>query len=300
MAICRVIVALAVAVVGLALCNPAAAESEEYVEHEFQRAYSLILERKWEEAEEAFQKLLDDIQDDGKPDKLLDDILFWHCYTIAKSGKLERAFDCYNTFTEEQHRSQWVDDAKAAMIRLAQQLAEGGKKEYAIAIAALEHGEDDQTLLTALAALARLGDDTAIEAIRDLYSRSKMPKVNLQILQVLSRMDSDQGRALMADIATKDPDYETRKSAAEFLGFSRQEGALPILERVAFEDDVLEVQLAAVNALYRFPGTGGADLLIKVIREHPVGAVRRNAVDALSRTEDPRVRETLLELLSQE
>ena len=276
-------------------------------DHELQAAYEhsygLILERQWEEAEQAFEQLLkrlDQAEDAPRAMVYADDASFWRCYTIAKKDEPERAFECYARFVEGEPGSNWVNDARAAMIRLAQQLAENGKREYVARIEDMENGDGEEILLTALYALGTLGDDSVVEAIRDLYERSSRPKVNQRILKVLSRMGSSEAGVLIAEIATRDPDYETRRTAAEALGVAGREEGVPILEKVAFEDDVLDVQLAAVHALPRIPGEGSGDVVIKVIQEHPVGEVQRAAIPALTSMKDPRAREILLELITVE
>ncbi len=103
----------------------------------------------------------------------VDDARFWSCYAMEKTGQSqETVFKCYQKFVDENPGSEWADEAKSNMIRVAQALAKTGKPEYQTIIESYEDAAEDDIKLTALYALQNIGDETALKTILDIYDKA--------------------------------------------------------------------------------------------------------------------------------
>ncbi len=90
----------------------------------YKQAYALVLEEKWAPAKTA----MDDLVRQFPKSAWVDDARFWSCYALEKTGQSpETVFKCYQKFVGENPGSEWADDAKSNMIRLAQGLAKAGQ-----------------------------------------------------------------------------------------------------------------------------------------------------------------------------
>ncbi len=91
----------------------------------YRQIYELVLQERWPEAHVMLSRFLQEHPDS----RWADDAAFWRCYTLQKLGKpLEEVFSCYEKFVATYTDSRWRDDAKAAMIRIGEQLVRQGKK----------------------------------------------------------------------------------------------------------------------------------------------------------------------------
>ena len=112
-------------VLAAGLAGPAAAaagdiESQDKDAVAYKQAYALVLEEKWAPAKTA----MDDLIRQFPKSAWVDDARFWSCYAMEKTGQApETVFKCYQKFVGENPGSEWADDAKSNMIRLAQGLA---------------------------------------------------------------------------------------------------------------------------------------------------------------------------------
>ena len=136
----------------------------------YKQAYSLVLEEKWAAAKTAMDELVRQFPKSA----WVDDARFWSCYAMEKTGQSqETVFKCYQKFVDEHPESEWADDAKSNMIRLAQGLAKAGKPEYQTIIESYEDAAEDDIKLTALYALQNIGDEEALKTILGLYDKAE-------------------------------------------------------------------------------------------------------------------------------
>ncbi|MCU0244498.1 MAG: hypothetical protein MUE80_07090, partial [Acidobacteria bacterium] len=106
----------------------------------YKQAYALVLEEKWAAAKTA----MDEVVRQFPKSAWLDDARFWSCYALEKTGQAaETVFKCYQKFVEGNPGSEWADDAKSNMIRLAHALAKAGKPEYEAVIESFEDAAED-------------------------------------------------------------------------------------------------------------------------------------------------------------
>ena len=81
----------------------------------YQKAYNLILQEKWEQAEKALSQFVRTYRRSA----WVDDARFWMCYAKEKMDHpLEDVFSCYQNFIKAYSSSKWVDDAKANLVRI--------------------------------------------------------------------------------------------------------------------------------------------------------------------------------------
>ncbi len=151
----------------LARTPPMAVTKEAY-----QAAYSLILDEKWREAGDALQAF---IQNNYK-NRYTDDATFWFAYSLEKiEGANEKVFDAYYAFVSLYPSSSWEDDAKANLIRLGTVLVKKDRKnraKYEPVMAALRKDDDIKVAISALYGLRRIGDESSLKAIINIYDES--------------------------------------------------------------------------------------------------------------------------------
>ena len=66
-----------------------------------------------------------------------------------------------------------------------------------------------------------------------------------------------------------------------------------MLERIVFDDASLEVQQEALDLLKNLPDALSVPVLIKVVQNHPVEAMRQEAFEELEDRDDPRARQAV-------
>ena len=109
----------------------------------YNRAYNLVLDEKWAEAEKAFQNVTRQHPNSA----YIDDSSFWICFAKQKQRKLEDSVKCYESFIEQNPKSEWADDAQGNLINVATALAKAGMPQYGVHIKDMgKHGPDEVRL----------------------------------------------------------------------------------------------------------------------------------------------------------
>ena len=91
------IIMLLVLVMGLSLSSTTAAyiENQDEVDKAYKKAYNNILDEKWSEAIQSFEKFTRSYP----KSRWVDDAEYWQCYAREQKGEsLEKTFDCYQDF----------------------------------------------------------------------------------------------------------------------------------------------------------------------------------------------------------
>ena len=225
----------------------------------YRQIYELVLQERWPEAHVMLSRFLQEHPDS----RWADDAAFWRCYTLQKLGKpLEEVFSCYEKFVATYTDSRWRDDAKAAMIRIGEQLVRQGKKGYEEKVAALKSSDDEEVMLTALYALGQRGEAKAAEAAIRLFRRTNDTKKRLKILAVLGQ-------------------------------FIQKQKLVPFLEEVAKSDRSEPVRIRAVDLLSRIRSADATDALLRLARQAVSPKVRYGAVFGLRRRKERTVLDAL-------
>ncbi|MGZ5498567.1 MAG: HEAT repeat domain-containing protein, partial [Candidatus Aminicenantales bacterium] len=205
----------------------------------YKQAYSLVLEEKWSPAKAA----MDDLVRQFPKSAWVDDARFWSCYSQEKLGQsAEVVFKCYQKFIDDYPESDWTDDAKSNMIRLAQGLAKTGKPEYETIIKTFQAEDEDDVKMTALYALQDMGDTDALKTIIGLYDKASSAKLKSQIVFMLEEMESPEALAKLRDIAMREPDEEVRRSALFAIGSRGGPEAIKTLKEILASDAPAELR----------------------------------------------------------
>ncbi|MCK5077698.1 MAG: hypothetical protein KAR38_15050, partial [Calditrichia bacterium] len=174
------------------------AATNDEIDQKYQKAYNLVLDEKWNEAE----KLLNEIIKEYPGSNYTDDAKFWKCYILEKrDNALEDCFKCYQSLIKKYPGSKWNDDAKSNMLRLAQKLSKQGKKEYEAIVTSMMDDEKEEIMLAALHSLQSRGDDRAFTVIENLLETTKNPKVRKKIIYVLGTFGTEKANKKLVDLA---------------------------------------------------------------------------------------------------
>jgi HEAT repeat protein len=218
----------------------------------YRAAHKLVLEEKYPAAIEALQGFLarysaSDWSDDAR---------FWICFSRDKmEPSLEKSFDCYQKFIQSNPKSEWVDDAKMNMVRVAHELAKQGKPQYEEQVRSFAAKEDDEIAIQVLAALLDIGDEGSLAKVMDRIDRTP----NEEIRAKMVRMLSDHGESpsvirKLVDIARKDPSMRVRESALRAVAETESAEALPAIKEALQSGNPPELRKAALRALADIEG----------------------------------------------
>lgn len=131
----------------------------------YNSAQKQILAKKWTEAVDKFQALVD-----GFPgSSYRDDSQFWIGYCLEKMDQSQEAFMSYEKLTREYPNSPWVDDAKMHQIALAEKLVRADHSSY-LSFLAEKLSEPEPIRQQAAIALGKLGDGRALPVLKDIQS----------------------------------------------------------------------------------------------------------------------------------
>ena len=221
----------------------------------YQKAYNLILDKKWADAQKEFDAYISKYSRTSYAVAAR----YWKCYTREKLGDpLEDVFKSYQQFVEHYGQSNWADDARTSMIRIGSTLAKQGKPEYATIVSSMQQGDDEDIKLTALYALRNTSDEKALPVIVNLYDKSKNEKMREKIVYVLGSFDSPIVVPKLADIATKDPSMSVRKNAVYALGNTKKSEAVEALKKIVNSQMDADVR---TTALYSLANQGSDDMI---------------------------------------
>lgn len=263
----------------------------------YQKAYDLVLDKKWVEA----QKELDGFISKYRSSSYIDAARYWRCYTQEKSGSSsEEAFKKYQEFVKSYPHSRWADDARTNMIRLGSELTRQGKSEYGTIVQSLQQGDDEDVKLTALYALAgsNAGDKT-LPVIMNLYDQSKSEKLRAKIVYVLGSFDSPLVVPKLADIAVKDPSMNVRKNAVFALGNTKKSEASASLKQIVKSQADPEIRTAALYALVNVGDDDLVPYLTEVAKDEPNEKLARGAAYAIANVNSGESTKALQSLLKE-
>lgn len=286
------------------------AEQEAAARDSYRKAYELVLAEKWTDAVKAIQSHLA-AYPKGSTAVAAG---FWLCYSKEKAGQpLESAFECYREFVTKYPESDWADDARNQMVRMAHDLAKAGRPEFEAVVKSMPSAGSEEVSLAALYALQDMGDPEALKTIIGLYDKSTKPGLREKIIYVLADFDTPAAADKLTAIALKDPDpalrtkavyaladaghassgklalilkqatdAATRKAALYALGETRDESVVAALAEVARTEKDAAVAQAAAMALADMGTTAAAEALAAIAATAPAATVRKSALMSLA------------------
>ena len=266
----------------------------------YQDAYGQILDEKWAQARQAFDEFLKRYGQQ-RGNRYVDDARFWICYAMEKS-KLPDAevFEAYHQFIQEFANSNWLDDAKANLIKIGRRLSAKSKKAKAEYGPIVEELEQDHNVEVALAALNRMREfdnKSSVQAVFKLYDRTENGELRKKIVSALRNFEDPNVVARLSDIAAKDPDGEVRKEAIGVLRRQGSEAAIKALVNIAANLDDPSERRNVVNALGRTSSDAVVPVLLNLAINDPHVRVRTEAVSALARIGTPEAQEALIKIM---
>lgn len=253
----------------------------------YREAYRQVLDEKWPAAAQAMESLLATYPKSA----WADDAQFWHCYAREKAGdegpaSLEASFRCYLALVRERPSSDWADDGKRALARLAGNLAEKGRPQFRDQLDGLD-ASPDEDLFPVLMALADIGDERAVATIVERLRQSDDERTRERIVHILGRIDDPAARKALQAVLDGDPSLDVRVAALRSI--SEQDGpdAVRLLAAVAADaGKPAELRQAALRGLGEQDDPAVVELLGGVAR----GAdpeLAETAIRALAETGDP-------------
>jgi len=250
----------------------------------YSEANDLILDENWTAAIDALSTFRSDYRNSSRQD----DAAFFVCYaTDKKGGALEDAFSCFEDFTEDFSDSNYVDDAKSSMVRIARSLARQGKPEYEQRIQILRQEENAEVAVAALYALRNMGDEEALATILDLYDRTENENIREKIVYILGDFDSAVALDRLLTIPLSDASMGVRKSAVYALSnYDNDERVVDGLVSILSSDTDEEVRVAALHALGNTDSPNAIVILGEVARTSSNVDLAKAATYALGNQDD--------------
>ncbi|GJM09953.1 MAG: hypothetical protein DHS20C11_22290 [Lysobacteraceae bacterium] len=260
----------------------------------FREGYNHVLSGDWAAASSTFGQLLEQHPDSS----WADDAAFWICYAKGEQRvSTEEVFRCYENHLGRYRRSEWSDDAKRAMVRLAGELERAGKSQYRDRVRNFGQGDDDRQLLQVLVALGEIGDDRSVDVILERLDAASDEHLRARIVEVLEDIDSPRVAAKLEQLATSDPSEMVRIEAVEALGNNDSINTMPILSRIAKDtNQPRRVRMEAIDELGDFESADMLGLLKDLALDDDT-EVANEAIDAIADMETGESLSVLIELL---
>lgn len=152
----------------------------------------------------------------------------------------------------------------------------------------------------AISLLGSLRGEAGYEALMRLFNRTATDEPTDRIRErtvTAFAMNSDPRAADALRAATRDRSTRVRGQAVQ--GLARKSGSANLILEVARKDADLAVRKRAVSVLGRIPNGEGVPVLIDLARDRNVApTLRKEAINALGRTRDPKAQAYLEQLLS--
>ena len=228
----------------------------------YEKAYNLILDEKWNEADYALQEYLSVFN------QYTDAASYWQCYTYERMNEdLEKAFQCYENFIQKYPTSTWIDEAQAATVNLATQLAQLGITQYKDIINNFQDDENDDIKLSALYALRNMNDEKSLSALISLYDKTNNKKIKSNIIYMLGSINEPVSRKKLQDIITNDPDTDVRKNALYAIQSTGNEETYRILRDIVNSKQNDELRTTAIYSLSRDRSDTTAIILGSIARK---------------------------------
>ncbi|HWS54612.1 MAG TPA: HEAT repeat domain-containing protein [Pyrinomonadaceae bacterium] len=147
--------------------------------------------------------------------------------------------------------------------------------------------------------LAEQKTDAAVDELIRIFDAEPSGDVKRHILHALAEMENRRAEDKLFEVASRGGDEELRRSALHMLGELAGERSLQVLGHTAERaGEPTEVQVQAVRAISERPAEQAVPMLLKVARTHPNPEVRKEAIQQLADSADPRAVEFFREVLT--
>lgn len=146
--------------------------------------------------------------------------------------------------------------------------------------------------------LGEKDNETSVDELMKIYQAEPSTDVRRQIIHALSEMENARAEDKLFEIARSSDQVEMRRQAIHRIGEKAGQRSLELLrETVDSSSADAQVQVQAVRAISERPADEAVPLLLKIARTHPNAAVRKQAINRLGESGDPRALEFFREVL---
>lgn len=148
--------------------------------------------------------------------------------------------------------------------------------------------QDHGARLEAVESLGARDEQRALDALLELIRSDASLDVQREAVETLGERKDDQSMRHLKDVALSHPRRDVRMEALETIADAAPpEEATALLQGVAQQDQSVDVQRAAVQALGNIDDPAARRLLLEFAQRHPRYEVRMEAVETLGQSEAP-------------
>jgi hypothetical protein len=240
----------------------------------FRDGKELLLEENWVRAAERFNDYITDYPKDAN----VDAALYWLAYALKKQDRFREAERALSRLITDFPASMWTDDAKALRIEIAARL---GNTELIDKEA--NASSNDEAKLVALRNLFSSNPEQAVAISTNVFVPGSAASGSFKesTVTLLGRYGGKQAWPLLIDIARRESDVRSRKSAIYWLGKEEDANTLAALKNLALTLSDSEVGLAAVSAILQQGSPQALESLNEIANGAISSAVRNRAESLL-------------------
>ena len=197
---------------------PAALQSDPAYES-LKKAKELMYDDRYQQAIAAFKEITNKYPQSS----FVAESYFWIAYSLEKEAKNdEKAFEANKFVVDSYPNSEWANDAKANMVKLAKKLYSQGKPRYKVYLQESGEDPDEDVKLAALTALGQLDSEEALPVLVDVLNSPKSSRnVKEKAIFAISQIGGAEAIKALQSAARNDAEPELQEKAIFWIG---QEG----------------------------------------------------------------------------
>ncbi len=246
----------------------------------YQKAMSLLDQRKWEPALKQFQEIAAHYKD------RVDAATYWEAYALKKLGQTDAALTALAKFRAAYPNSRWLNDAQALQLELRQASGQTVTPESV--------GGDDDLKLMALSGLMGSDPERALPILEKTLQGNSSNQVKERALFVLSQNDSPAARSVVERIARGSSNPELQRKALRNIALFGSPKNHQVLSEIYASSNDMEVKREILRG---FMVSGDKERLAVAAKGEKSPELRREAIRQLGLMGDQK---TLSELYATE
>ncbi len=227
----------------------------------YRRASRLVDERKYEEALQRYQQVID-----GKGSRI-EGAMYWKAYVLAKLGRREDALKSLDELKKGYAQSRWLNDAKALELEIQQN---GGRA------LSPEAESDEELKLLAINGLLSTDPERAVPLLeKQLNNPKSSPRLKERALFVLAQSRNARAREIVGNYAKGATNPDLQALAIQYLGsFGGKENRDKLSELYKSVNDV-QLKRAVLRGLMM---SRDQEYLLQIARSEQNAELQREAI----------------------
>lgn len=227
----------------------------------YRRASRLVDERKYEEALQRYQQVID-----GKGSRI-EGAMYWKAYVLAKLGRREDALKSLDELKKGYAQSRWLNDAKALELEIQQN---GGRA------LSPEAESDEELKLLAINGLLSTDPERAVPLLeKQLNNPKSSPRLKERALFVLAQSRNARAREIVGSYAKGATNPDLQALAIQYLGsFGGKENRDKLSELYKSVNDV-QLKRAVLRGLMM---SRDQEYLLQIARSEQNAELQREAI----------------------